>query len=166
MDHHRMRVCLIGVVAAVALAACGSSSKATTPSSTVPLVTTPSSARATLLPASVAPVSDECALPLTTSADGNVSPLLCTGGGVNQLAWAHYAQGKVRNLPITASRTMGLGKGATAASVYAAMCSDYAKVYGTNPLTMSAEKLAAAYYGWTFTDSRISQFLHQSCPAS
>jgi hypothetical protein len=45
------------------------------------------------------------------------------------------------------------------------MCSDYASVYGTNPLTISAEKLAAAYYGWTVTDTKVSHFDHTSCPA-
>jgi len=33
---------------------------------------------------------------------------------------------------------------------------------------MSAEMLAAAYYGWTFTDTRVSNFTPSAgyCPAS
>ena len=173
-----------GLLAAVALAGCGSSSKsagspstttgvaATTQPTTTPpttpqtIPTTPAGdfSRATLLPAKVAPVSDESTLAVTRAEDGNVDPLLCPGGGVNRVAWARYAHGHVGSLPTTASTTMALGPDASATSVVAAMCSDYTAVYGTNPLTMSSEKLAAAYYGWTLTDTKISHFDHTSCP--
>jgi hypothetical protein len=139
----------------------------TQPSTTEPATLPPETiARAILLPAKVAPVSDECTLPVSNKTDGNVAPLLCPNGGVNRIAWAHYSRGKVRDLPATSSKTMQLGRDASATSAFGAMCSDYSNVYGTNPLTRSSEKLAAAYYGWTFTDSRVSQFDHQSCPAT
>jgi hypothetical protein len=171
----------LGLLAGLALAACSSSAKPASPTSTTigaapttqvggattqPLVTLPPEtiARAILLPAKVAPVNDECTLPVTNEEDGNVAPLLCPGGGVNRVAWARYAQGKVGDLPTTSSKTMQLGASATAASVISAMCSDFKNLYGTNPLTMSGEKLAAAYYGWTFSDTKISHFDHASCP--
>jgi hypothetical protein len=179
----RVLTVTVGALAALALAGCSSSSKPASPTSTTvgaapttevggattqPLVTLPPEtvARAILLPAKVAPVSDECTLPVTRAGDGNVAPLLCPGGGVNRVAWARYAQGKVRDLPTTSSKTMRLGAQATAASVISAMCSDYTNLYGTNPLTISGEKLAAAYYGWTFSagDPKISHFDHVNCP--
>jgi hypothetical protein len=174
------------LLVAVALAGCGSSSKPAGSSSTTtavaattqpvttqttskqPIATLPASdiSRAILLPAKVSPVSDECHLTATRAADGNVGPLLCTGGGVNIVAWARYAHSHVGSLPTTASKTMALGRDTNATSVVAAMCSDYAALYGTNPLTISSEKLAAAYYGWTFTDTKIAHFDHASCPAA
>ena len=120
--------------------------------------------RAILLPAKVAPVSDECTLAVTREEDGNVLPLLCPGGGVNRVAWARYARGKVGDGQETASKTMQLGTSATATAVVSAMCADYMNLYGTNPLTISGEKLAAAYYGWTFDDAKISHFDHATCP--
>ena len=186
MDNKRVIRVAIGLLAAVTLAGCGSSSKpasssstttgapattqatSTPPTSTQSIPTLPSGSvsRAILLPAKVAPVSDECNLPVTRAEDGNVDPLLCPGGGINLPAWARYAHGHFGSLPTTASKTMALGAGANATSVLAAMCSDYAARYGTNPLTISSEKLAAAYYGWTFTDTKISHFDHTSCPAA
>jgi hypothetical protein len=64
------------------------------------------------------------------------------------------------------SQTMSLGEGPTSIQVGQAMCWDWAHVYGTNPLTESAEHLAAAYYGWTFrgTDP-VNSFDAQGCPA-
>ena len=92
-------------------------------------------------------------------------PLLCPGGGVNVLAWQHYARGWVLKPPLMWSRTMQLGRNTNVASVLLAMCFDLAHVQGTKPLAISAEELATAYYGWTFTDSRISNFVGD-CPAS
>jgi hypothetical protein len=59
------------------------------------------------------------------------------------------------------SKTLQLGRTASVTSVHQAMCSDEAQVFGTNPITESAGKLASAYYGWTFT---IPLFLNQGCP--
>jgi hypothetical protein len=124
--------------------------------------------RGVLPPATVAPVSDECNLPLVHEEDGNVIPLLCPSGGVNVLAWQHYARGWVLAPPPIWSRTMQLGPNASPTSVFLAMCFDQARVNGTNPLTISDERLAAAYYGWTFADTRISNFSPRvgDCPAS
>jgi hypothetical protein len=121
-------------------------------------------ARRILAPATVAPTTDECNLTVTAQADGNVVPLLCPTGGVNVVAWDHYAKGAVGGGPLTASKTMAIGRAATAAQVGDAMCFDYRAVYGTKPLTMSAERLAAAYYGWAFTtDDPAKTFAQTEC---
>ncbi len=137
-----------------------------TPLSTSVTTARSSSLRAVLPPAAVAPVSDECTMPLLPEADGNVRPLLCARGIVNTLAWAHDARGQVGGRPVTSSKVMALGREVTATNVLEAMCSDFRNIFGTNPRTLSAERLASAYYGWHFTDRRITYFSAQGCPAS
>ena len=140
----------------------------TTPSTrTTPTAPASTTARAVLLLAKVPPVSDECTIPIRHLEDGNVTPLLCPGGGVNTNAWGQYVFNRVgaTALILRSSKTMQLGRAATANAVYQAMCSDYTNLYGTNPVTTSAESLASVYYGWTFVDSRITSFDHQHCPA-
>jgi hypothetical protein len=122
-------------------------------------------ANTVLRPATVPPVSAECTQPLTHDADGNVQPLLCPSGGVNTAAWQVYASGSVGNGPVIWSRTLGLGPGATSTQVWQAMCTDYADMYGTKPLTESAETLAAAYYGWHFSTDPATEFTTRGCPA-
>jgi hypothetical protein len=125
------------------------------------------SPRAVLAPATVPPASNECALQVTFDADGNASPLLCSDGGVNTIAWLHYDKGAVGGQPVTFSKVLGLGPFASPAQVYQAMCSDYQNVYGTRPITESAEQLAQAYYGWKFAgDSPLADFENLGCPAS
>lgn len=124
------------------------------------------SARAVLTPATITPVSDECALPLTHYQDGNAGPLLCPGGGVNVLAWQDFAEGQVSGGPRSWSQTMALGPNASATQVWQAMCTDKPRVYGTNTLTLSAQKLAAAYYGWDFHGPDPgTEFQQNGCPA-
>jgi hypothetical protein len=117
-----------------------------------------------LTPATLPPVSDECTLTLMHEADGNVTPLLCSTGGVNIQAWDYYRQGSVGSKPMTPSQTMALGRVATADQVLQAMCADYSNIYGTDPLTISAEHLAAAYYGWHFGgNDSVSTFQRTGC---
>ena len=105
-------------------------------------------------------------LALTRGADGNVRPLLCPNGGVNTDAWRWYAKGRVDNGPLVSSRMLGLGSEVTATEVQQAMCADFTDVYGTNPLTISAGQVAAAYYGWgPAVLAAINGFLAQDCPA-
>ncbi len=118
-----------------------------------------------LPPASVPPASAECTLHLTHDADGNVQPLLCPDGGVNIAAWQVYASGSVDDGPVVWSKTLGLGPNATVTQVWQAMCTDYAHMYGTKPLTESAETLAAAYYGWHFTTNPATELSKNGCPA-
>jgi hypothetical protein len=125
---------------------------------------TASFARTVLAPATVPPVSAECTVRLTFDADGNVSPLLCPGGGVNTVAWRQYAGGGVGGGPVTSSKVLGAGPFATPQQVFQAMCSDFAHVYRTRPLTESAELLAQAYYGWSFAgDNPLTDFENLGC---
>lgn len=109
------------------------------------------------------PISSECTLPLTNDADGNVTPLLCATGGVNTSAWQHYASGRSGVTP----KLLTLGRDATSTQVFNAMCSDYTSIYKTYPLTISAEKLAQAYYGWSVNQSSLdSELTTLGCPSS
>ena len=144
----------------------------TTPTSTTTTVPTsatqPQGARGILAPASVPPVSNECTIPLTHDADGNVTPLVCPGGGVNKPAWQQYARGHTCTSTAcgstTWSKVMQLGPGATATEVFQAMCLDYKHIFGTNPLTVSAEQLANTYYGWQFVaNNPVSTFEQKGC---
>jgi hypothetical protein len=113
------------------------------------------------------PVSDESRLPPTGEANGNVTPLLGPNGGVNALAWQHYQSGSVGSKPIRTSQTLALGRSASTHQVLQAMCADYSNVYGTIPLTVSAEHLAAAYYGWDFGGSDPAvKFQRSGCLAA
>jgi hypothetical protein len=61
---------------------------------------------------------------------------------------------------------MALGPHPSVSQVWQAMCADYANMFGTNPLTTSAERLAASYYGWSFSGSGpASDFEKKGCPA-
>jgi hypothetical protein len=61
---------------------------------------------------------------------------------------------------------MALGPHPSVSQVWQAMCADYANMFGTNPLTISAERLAASYYGWSFSGSGpASDFEKKGCPA-
>jgi hypothetical protein len=92
-----------------------------------------------------------------------VVPLICPDGGVNVLAWQHYEKGAVGNGQIDWSQTMSLGPAATESQVVQAMCTDYARIWGTAPLTESSEELAAAYNGWPFSNAATATFMRSSC---
>ena len=79
---------------------------------------------------------------LTTSGDGNVSPLLCPDGGVNVRAWRVYA---TNNLLV-----MEQPRNASEYQVVQALCSDLADGHTTLTIEDSAEELAAHYNGWSF----------------
>lgn len=144
-----------------------STSSTTTTSQETPSTTTPvPSNRTVLAPATVPPVSNECKVQLVYDADGNVSPLLCPNGGVNVQAWDQYTGNCASGQSQMCSKTLSLGPYASPTQVWQAMCSDYATLYRTNPLTISAEELAQAYYGWQFAgDNPAQDFQHLGCPA-
>jgi photosystem II stability/assembly factor-like uncharacterized protein len=148
--------------------ALSATSATTVPPTTGPHVaaTTPSSDREVLAPAKVGPVGDECRLPITREADGNVTPLLCGDGGVNALAWMVFSHGCPRGGACTWSQTMALGRQPSVAQLEIALCADYRTLFRTNPLTISAGRLAAAYYGWGSSLTMVaSGFLAQrACP--
>lgn len=94
-----------------------------------------------------------------------MTPLLCPDGGVNVTAWQDYAKGSLDGKPLSWSKTMSLGRSATAAEIETAMCTDYVDLYGTNPLTISSGRLAAAYFGWSGSaKATVEAFLGQNCP--
>jgi hypothetical protein len=109
-------------------------------------------ARQVLPPARSLPVVALCSQPLITSADGGATPLICTNGALNVLAWKFYAA--------ISPRVLSAGTAATDRSVRAAMCADWIGGHATAPEERSAYELAAAYYGWSFdtdpTDLRFS----------
>jgi hypothetical protein len=155
-----------GTPAPASAAPAAAAPAAPAPASAAPAAAT-SSLLTVLAPATVPPAGSECTLQLTNDADGNVTPLLCPGGGVNTNAWRHDARGFAGGQPVTWSKVLGLGPQASAQQVYQAMCSDYQNVYGTRPITESAEQLAQAYYGWTFAgNSPLAEFESLGCPAS
>ena len=129
------RMSVVLLLAPVLLASCGSTTRVlgngdtepTSASSTtleqVPV--TMSASRSVLPPATVPPVSDECSVPLTKTADGNATPLLCPTGGVNVAAWNRLARGFVDRGPLTWSQTMALGYGATPAQAGRLFCRAY-----------------------------------------
>ena len=83
------------------------------------------------------------------------------------MAWQHYESGSVDGKAVSTSQTLALGRLASNSQVLQAMCRDYSNIYGTKPLTLSAEHLAAAYYGWHFagTDPDVT-FQQSGCPAA
>jgi hypothetical protein len=96
-----------------------------------------------LAPAPDLPVAELCSAQITTTADGNATPLLCHSGAVNVQAWKYYAS-------ISAS-IMGLGLNPTQGQAEAAVCDDFKHNHATKPEEASGYKLAATYYGWTFS---------------
>jgi hypothetical protein len=159
-------IAVIGiVVVAGALAAASAIHRTTATSASTPLTDQPTTSNPTyatgsiLSPESAPPVVDECSITVTTSADGNVSPLFCVDGGINTAAWTWYAG----NHP----QVMALPASATSSQVYAAMCDDIGGtggVHNTLPIEQNSEQLAARYNGWTFGgDPEFTEFLGQNC---
>jgi hypothetical protein len=149
----------------------------TAPANTVPANTVPANTGAqpstgtpanlaVLAPAAVQPVSAECTERVTYEADGNVTPLTCPNGGVNTIAWHVYAYGQSGTTP-DSSQLLSLGRYASPARVYQAMCYDDVNVYKTGALTERAEEIAQAYYGWQFAGGTpLQEFETDGCPTS
>lgn len=96
-----------------------------------------------LPPATDPPVAQLCSKPISTTSDGNATPLFCSTGAVNVLAWAFYGA-------VSAS-ILGLGLNPASGQPQAAMCDDIAHNGAKSAQEVNAYRLAAAYYGWTFT---------------
>ncbi len=95
-----------------------------------------------LAPAQDFPVAQLCSAQITTTADGNATPLLCHSGAVNVQAWQYYAS-------ISAS-ILGLGLNPTQGQAESAICDDINHHHATRPEEASGYKLAATYYSWSF----------------
>jgi hypothetical protein len=96
---------------------------------------------------SVAPVARECAQTVWLAADGNVYPVLCSGGRVNVGAWLFYAH----NHP----SMMSLSRTTSVARMTASLCHfmvDAPKGFNLFEETLPEQEnvftLAAAYNGW------------------
>jgi hypothetical protein len=100
-------------------------------------------AQQVLAPATDPPVGNLCTTPITATADGNATPLLCHSGAVNVQAWRFYAN-------VSAS-ILGLGLNPTPGQVQGAICDDLAHNHATRPQEASGYRLASAYYGWSFS---------------
>jgi hypothetical protein len=96
-----------------------------------------------LPPANDAPIGTLCSKPIVSAADGNATPLLCHDGSVNVLAWKFYSD--------ISQSILGLGQNPAQGQPQAAMCDDIAHNGATRSTEVSGYRLAAAYYGWTFT---------------
>jgi len=142
-------------VAALLIGACGSSQTGSgvspTPTPTVQASPTPSPtstsdetpiAQQVLPPAQDPPLAMLCSKPIAAAADGNATPLFCSNGAVNVLAWKFYAD-------ISAS-ILGLGLNPSPEQPKSAMCDDIAHNGANRSEEVNGYKLAAAYYGWTF----------------
>jgi hypothetical protein len=158
----RVSLSALAVVGApVLMAGCGSSPSAaptttTTSTSTTTTTTTPNLNLAVLAPASVPPLVNECRQKLTYSADGNASPLTCTSGGLNVLAWRFYAS--------VGTAVMSLGRGAALHRIYSSMCTDNSVDHATGPEEQAAATLASEYYGWGVVPQVSTFEVGISCP--
>jgi hypothetical protein len=99
--------------------------------------------RQVLPPAQDLPVVGLGSTPLEYTADGNALPLQCRGGEVNVQAWSFYAA--------VEPSVLGLGRTATLADFYAAMCRDGRAINATRPEVEHSFAIAAGYHGWKFT---------------
>jgi hypothetical protein len=108
-------------------------------STTTSSTPTSNPARQVLSPATTPPVSDECSIPITQTADGNPTPAICPGGGVNVLAWDYMVQAY--------ANILGLGANATIGDVFQVLCNIPNPVGGE---VSEAAQEAATYYGWSF----------------
>lgn len=93
-----------------------------------------------LAPATTPSAVGVCTQQMEFGADGNASPILCSDGAANTLAWTYF----VRMYP----SIFAIGAYATAAQVQQTLAQMEAN--GTIPTEESAYCLAKAYYGWQF----------------
>jgi len=94
-----------------------------------------------ILPPATTPSSvGVCTQQMEFGADGNASPILCSDGAVNTLAWTYFG----RMYP----SVFAIGAYATAAQVQQTVTQ--MEAHGTIPTEESAYCLAKAYYGWQF----------------
>jgi len=108
-----------------------------------------------LPPAPGPPVGGLCSEQLTYRADGNASPLFCTNGDVNRLAWRYFADKRLT--------VMGLGIFAADTDVATAIRQDLSG-HATDAVECSAYQLASVYYGWGFGVDPTIGILTGGCP--
>ncbi len=95
-----------------------------------------------LAPATVPPVGAECATPIQHLSSGGVSPLTCSGGAVDVLAWYYLQQYD--------PQVEALGAGATVTQVERAFCPPTRSAFLTAAEALEVYQISADYYGWHF----------------
>jgi len=159
-DHCVLPRLLIIAMSALAIAACGSSTRTVTQTTTVTIVRTltkpsmPSPQRTVLPPASIPSMVNECSKQLSIGADGDAGPVRCDGTQLNSLAWNYFAKGN----PLV----MAIGPNATPDEALEAMCADLSHG-STIPIETSAYELASLYYGWRFGINPSSELVSGGC---
>lgn len=107
-----------------------------------------------LAPATVPPVAGLCTAQLASDMGGTVSPLFCSNGDINRLAW--------RLIATDNPDVMRLGRNPRPADVGEAAARDLRdRMSGSREC--SALTLSAAYYGWNFHIDPVTG-LSLSCP--
>src|ERR1017187_3778882 len=112
-------------------------------------VTSSSANYAVLTPATVPSKTPECSQQLTYASNGNPSPISCSTGYLNILAW--------NALSALELKVMTLGYSATPSQVQPTLCVDAnaadadSSVNASNAIEESAYQISALYYGWSFT---------------
>jgi hypothetical protein len=110
--------------------------------------TSPSASYAVLTPATVPSKTPECSQQLTYASNGSPSPVSCSNGYLNMLAW--------NALSALELKVMTLGYSATPSQVQSALCVDAnaadadSKASASNAIEESAYQISAIYYGWSF----------------
>ena len=124
------------------------------PAETAPSSNAPANPYVALSPATVPSKAPECSQQITYSASGVVSPLTCTNGDLNVLAW--------NSLATLEPSVMSLGYGASSSQVQAALCSDvHANI--SNPIEEVSYQISALYYGWNFTTNPSAVINNGTC---
>lgn len=147
--HGRYATGVILLASIALVAGCGGTTApgqapAQTPASSSAAVSTPTATPfpnpLILAPATTPSTVGVCTQQMTFGADGNASPILCSDGAVNTLAWTYFDQSYPGIFAI----------GAYATENQVAQAVTQMETNGTIPTEESAYCLAKAYYGWQF----------------
>lgn len=115
-----------------------------------------------LAPATVPSKISECSTPLSYASNGNPSPIQCSNGSLNILAW--------KALSALEPKVMKLGYSPSLSQLKTALCNDAndANVDSnsniTEPLETSIYQISSLYYGWHFSISTANVLAHDCGP--
>jgi hypothetical protein len=127
-----------------------------TSSSSVPQTT-----YSVLPPATLPAKVPECSSPITTEANGSVTPLQCPNGALNETAWS--------SLSAIEPKVMTLGYSPTLDQVTAALCSDVTAANADSttkisvPIEQDIYQISALYYGWDFSNDPSQVLTDNGC---
>lgn len=110
--------------------------------------TSSSNAYAVLKPATVPSKIAECQQAITYASDGNPSPVRCSNGDLNILAWDAISAQEPTVIKLGYSPTLSQLESSMCADARAANLDHNIAVY--TPLEATAYELASLYYGWNF----------------